>query len=51
MNMGIRCQLSAVSKIVVGRASLAVREPLCYNLFKHKNAPAMLPEHLALPDG
>jgi hypothetical protein len=48
MNMGD--QLSALSaqenrrwSFVVGRWSFATR--FAYNLFKHKNAPAMLPEH------
>jgi hypothetical protein len=48
MNIAISHQLSGKSSLVVRRWSLANR--FAYNLFKHKNAPAMLPEHLALPN-
>jgi hypothetical protein len=55
--MNMENQPSALRKIVVGQPSLVVRRwsfatpfwpfatRVAYNLFKHKNAPAMLPEH------
>jgi hypothetical protein len=35
---------------VVGRQKQRLPPP-APDLFKHKNAPAMLPEHLGIPDG
>jgi hypothetical protein len=51
MNIGFSSQLSDVSfqpsgQFVVGHRSLVkAKFLLAIHLFKHKNAPAMLPEH------
>jgi hypothetical protein len=48
MNIALGCQLSALRIIVVGRRSSVVAKAkslFAIHLFKHKNAPAMLPEH------
>jgi hypothetical protein len=46
MNIALSCQPSGQSSSVVGLRSLAKAKSLvAIHLFKHKNAPAMLPEH------
>jgi hypothetical protein len=46
MLSAFRCQRQDNSSSVVGLRSLAkAKSLLAIHLFKHKNAPAMLPEH------